>query len=428
MIFRKQTVLFVVSAIVSLLFCTCKTGEKHINPPVILTEDSVRLVLHNLSTGFKNRDIDILRNCFAENFSISVSMMPSSMRYLEPALDNSSIENVDFVAIDTSYSDVGEVKVRIKPAADKPETESIIAFDKNHKIVFIDYLDRLYGVSRYNVSEKKAVIPFEFDSAYIIVPLKLNDNKTVLRFLLDTGADGMAVGKTLADSLNLSITGSQTAGVVGGRMNIDISSGNTVHFNDTFALTNQRIAVFENFDHDYDGIIGLNIATNYITSVDFDNKQITLSTFGNYKYEEQGEIIKIKNTYNVITIPGTLSVAGNEDVAGDFIFDSGAHYNLIAFSGFVRKNRLLLTGFKPESQSSTVSMGHSTPVFDGKAQRFAFSPNLVFNNIMVTLQASTSKDDDERMPSGSIGIKLIQKFNFTIDLLKKEILFVRREC
>jgi hypothetical protein len=427
MIFRKQTVLFVVSAIVSLLFYACKTGEKHIiNSPIILNEDSVKVVLHDLSTGLKNKDIDILRNCFAENFSISVSMMPSSMRYLEPVLNSSSsIENVDFVAIDTLYSDIGEVKVRIK-IADKPETESVIAFDKNHKIVFIDYLDRLYGTSRYNVSEKKAVIPFEFDSAYIIIPLKLNDSKSVLRFLLDTGADGMAVGKALADSLNLSITGSQTAGVVGGKMNIDISSGNTVHLNDTFALENQRIAVFENFEHDYDGIIGLNIATNYITSVDFDKKQITLSTFGDYKYEGQGEIVKIKNAYHVITIPGTLNVAGNEDVVGDFIFDSGAHYNLIAFSGFVRKNRLLLTGFKPESQSSTVSMGHSTPVFDGKAQRFAFSPNLVFNDIMVTLQASTSKDDDEKMPSGSIGIKLIQNFNFTIDLLKKEIFFSKR--
>jgi predicted aspartyl protease len=340
-------------------------------------------------------------------------------------LNKNLVENIDFVAMDTAYNDIATVKARIK-TADNSDSESLVAFDNNHKIVFIDYLDRLYGVSRYNASERKVVVPFEFDSAYIVVPLRLNDSDVVLRFLLDTGADGMAIRKTLSDSLNLLITSSQTADIVGGRMTIDISSGNTVHLTDSFALHNQRIAVFENIGHGLDGIIGLNIAMNYITSVDFDKKQIVLSTFGDYKYDVKGEVIKIKNRYNVITLTGTLNIVGKEDVVGDFIFDSGAHYSVIAFSGFVRKNRLLLSGFKPEGQSSTVSMGHSTPVFEGKMHRFALSPNMVFTDIPVTLQASTSKNDDGKIPSGSIGIQLICNFNFTIDLLKKEIFFVSR--
>jgi predicted aspartyl protease len=353
-------------------------------------------------------------------------MWPSAKRFLEPVLENSLIESIDFVETDTCYSDVGIVKVKIK-TGNKPDAESVIAFDENYKIVWMDYLDRLYGMSRYNVSEQKAVIPFEFDGKSIIIPLRLNDSQTVFRFLLDTGADGMAIKKALADSLNLSITSSHTADVVGGQLRIDISSGNTVHLTDDFALKNQKIAVFEHIGHDLDGIIGLNIPVNYITSVDFDKQQLTLSTFGDYHYEGRGEVVKIAHKYNVMTIAGTLNVAGKEDVPGNFVFDSGANYDLIAFSGFVRKNRLLLTGFKPESQSATVSMGHSTPVFEGKAQRFAFSPQLVFTDMPVTLQASTSSNDDERTPSGSIGINLIQKFNFTIDLLRKEIFLSPRE-
>ncbi|MDR2027786.1 MAG: retropepsin-like domain-containing protein, partial [Prevotellaceae bacterium] len=405
----KKWIILFMSVTLGLLFCTCKTGEKHA-AALTLDEDSVRLVLQGLSTGFKNKDINLLQNYFSEHFSISVLMWPSARRFLDPVLANNPIENIDFVATDTSFNDMVtvKVKVKIKTAGDKPETESVISFDKDYKVVFIDYLDRLYGVSRYSVSEQKAVIPFEFDGKYIIIPLRLNDCNTVFRFLLDTGADGMAIGKTLSDSLNLSITGSQYAGVVGGQMRIDISSGNTVHLTDTFSLKNQKIAVFENMGNGHDGIIGLNLAMNYITKIDFDRKQITLSTFGDYKYEGTGETVKIKNRYNVITVAGVLNIAGKEDVNGEFIFDSGADYYLIAFSGFVRKNRLLLTGFKPENQSATVSMGHSTPVFEGKAHRFALSPDLVFTDIPVTLQASTSKDDDEKTPSGSIGIELIQ--------------------
>jgi predicted aspartyl protease len=414
------------SVVVFLPFYTCKTGGKHTDV-ISLNEDSLRFVLRGLSAGFKNRDIDILQSYFAEHFSISVSMWPSSKRYLEPALANNMIEDIAFVAIDTSCNDMHTVKVKIKTSGDKPEIESRISFDNNYKVAFIDYLDRLYGTSRYDVSEQKAIIPFEFDDKYVVIPLKLNDNNSVFRFLLDTGADGMAIKKSLADSLNLSITGSQSADVVGGRMQINISSGNDIHLTDEFTLKNQRIAVFENIGHGLDGIIGLNLAMNYITNIDFDKKQITLSTFGDYKYKGEGETVKIKNKYNVITISGALNIAGKEEVTGDFIFDSGANYYLIAFSGFVRKNRLLLTGFKPESQSSTVSMGHSTPVFEGKAQKFSFSPNLVFSDIPITLQASTSVNDDERTPSGSIGIELMQNFNLTIDMLRKEIFFVPRQ-
>ncbi|MDR1897200.1 MAG: retroviral-like aspartic protease family protein [Prevotellaceae bacterium] len=409
-------------AIAFLLFCACGTEKKTANT-IHLNEDTVRLVLQDLSEGFRTGDIGRIQKCVAERFSISVSMGPSSRRYLEPVLKRNPIQNIGFVAIDSLYDDMATVKVKVEFTDNKPETESIVAFDGSHKIIFIDYLDRLYGTSRYDVSVQKAVVPFEFEEGYIVVPLKLNNNSRVLRFLFDTGADGMAVDKALADSLNLSITSSQTAEVVGGRMQIDISSGNTVRLTEDFALENQNIAVFNNIGHGLDGIIGLNLAMNYITNVNFDKRQISLHTYGDYRYEGEGEIVKIKNNYNVTTITGVLNIVGKEDVTGDFIFDSGANYDLIAFSGFVRKNRLLLTGFKPEEQSSTVSMGHSTPVFEGKAHRFAFSPNLVFSNIPITLQASTSRNDDEKTPSGSIGINLIRNFNFTINLLEKEIFF-----
>jgi hypothetical protein len=44
----------------------------------------------------------------------------------------------------------------------------------------------------------------------------------------------------------------------------------------------------------------------------------------------------------------------------------------------------------------------------------------------VTLQASSSAGSGERTPDGSVGIKLIRSFNFSVDLLQKELTLYRR--
>lgn len=419
----KTRVLYIILfSACSTMFCMCGSPGKKTDK-VVINEDSVKLVIHNLDKGFKEKDYNILQANFADNFSISVAT--ASKNYIDPILSSNGIQSINFVSVDSVYNDsIFTVKTLINGV--KGETESIIAFNKNYKVLFIDYMDRLYGHSRYNKSEKKAVFPFELKNGHILISLKLNDSDKVLKFLLDTGADGMAIRKTLADSLNLPLSHSQNANIVGGQMQITISSGNTVHLTDDFSLKNQNIALFETVK-DSDGIIGLNLATNYITNVDFDKNEITLSTFGDYKYSGEGEIIPVTVPYGIILIPGTLNIVGKEDVEGNFVFDSGANYYLIAFNQFVRKNRLLLSGFKPEDQASTISMGHATPVFLGKAYKFRFAPNIEFTNMPITLQASTGEgENNRRVPDGSIGIELIQKFNFTIDLLKKEIFLSSR--
>jgi predicted aspartyl protease len=280
--------------------------------------------------------------------------------------------------------------------------------------------------------EQEVVIPFDFQEGYIVVPLKLNGSAAVLRFLFDTGADGMAIRSSLADSVGLAVTHRQSANVVGGSVQIAVSAANTVHLTDSFSLKSQSIALFPTIKHDLDGVIGLNLAAGHVVSVDFDKQQIRLSPFGAHRHDGKATVIPIADGYKLVMLQGTLNIVGKKEVTGSFIFDTGANYHLIAFSKFVRKNRLLLTGFQPEGQASTVSMGHATPVFYGKAHSFRLAPDLVFADMPVTLQASTgagsagSADTTRHTPDGSIGIKLIQNFNFAVDLLRKELLLYPR--
>lgn len=301
--------------------------------------------------------------------------------------------------------------------------DTIIYNRKGGAILLLFLLFALFAYGRTNsvgvsLTTPVAVIPFEEVDDYIVLTIRLNGDERPLSFLLDTGADGMAIRKTLADSLGLSIGRTQNADVVGGKIQVDISSGNTVHLSEELSLSNQNIAIFETISG-FDGIIGLNLIYRYVTEVNFDEQKIYLYEHGSKLFDNKKEqmALEIKKLGPLLLVPAVVDLTGSKAITGNFIMDTGAHYHLILFSRFVRKNRLLLSGFKPEGQASTVSMGRSTPVFYGKAHTFKVGGEIILNQLPVVLQASTEKESpDEKAPDGSVGIQFFNRFNFTIDI------------
>jgi predicted aspartyl protease len=382
--------------------------------------------IDTLDAALRNKDIILAGKTFAPGFSISTSTWPAAKNLLSTILENLKFKSVELDVTDIQVgADITFAKVKFITQESRNQ-ESIVAFDKENRILFIDYFDRLFGQSRYRKSQLAGTLPFIQKGESIVLKLKLNNDSRPLLFLLDTGADGMAIKKELADSLKLKVDYVQNANVVGGQALVSISSGNTVHLSDSMALLNQKIAIFEKIRHNVDGIIGLNLVKQYITEINFDDKSIYLYSFGDFQYASESKTIKVSTPYNLILAPAMLNLTGKKEVMGNFLVDTGANYHLIAFSGFVRKNSLLLSGFKPESQSTTVSMGHTTPVYNGKASGFRLAGGITKNNMPVTLQASNGKKATADNPDGSIGIQFWSEYNLTIDLLKKEIHLIPR--
>ena len=273
-------------------------------------------------------------------------------------------------------------------------------------------------------AKEVARIPFENNNGTIVLTVKLNNFPRSLRLLFDTGADGMAVGKQLADSMALKVTRTQKASVVGGSMDISVSTGNTVHIGD-FDFKNQSIAIFKEMRKaGTDGIIGNTLARNYIVKVDYDSKEMILYTFGEL-VEKGGTGIPFTIPSGLFIIPGTLSITTDRPHTGNFVFDTGAAYNLICFRQFVKQHKLLVSGFKSESHGSTTSMGISTPTFAGKAAAFSFAGMQPIKNMSVTLMAGGGQSESWNPGfDGSIGVGLISNYNFTINMQKKEIYLI----
>lgn len=403
-------------------FLTFGQSAPFVNDTMRINE--VNATLEILGEGLKNKTSELVRKTFAEEVSISTGMGTGANNFLETILQNINFDSVELPsdAFDSFVADADTACVNVEFIMQSNKRQkSVVAFDRENKILFVDYFDRLFGHSRYAKSALVALIPFRREDGSIILTVRLNDNTRPLSFLLDTGADGMAIRKSLADSLGIKAGRAQDANIVGGRTRVNISSGNVLHLTDSLSLTDQNTAIFDKIRNNLDGIVGLNLIKRYITKIDFDEQKIYLYSFGDYRYDRGSITIPTGMKRNLVIVPSELSVTDMESVLGDFLLDTGANYNLIAFGDFVRRNHLLKTGFKPESMGTTVSLGHSTPVYHGKAYELRIG-DISENNIPITLQAPPPDGSStDNGIDGSIGVLFWSKFNLTIDLLKKEI-------
>ncbi|WP_167610827.1 retropepsin-like aspartic protease [Maribellus sediminis] len=372
------------------------------------------------------RDTSLINANLSADFSISTYSQPGAGQMLQSIVSRASaVSRIELADEELETLEDGKTLARINYFFEKGDsvTGSALVFDKAGKIAYVDYFDSLYQMDRYQPSTLVQELPFEFIDGKIIVSLRLNESDRPLRFLFDTGSDGLAINNELADSLGLSVARRQSAMMVGGNLNIGISSGNTIHLGENAILKNRNIALMNYRNQETDGILGMTLGRDYIVMVDFDKHVLKLYSPGKFEYDESWMLVPVRST-GVALVPSTLVLTEKQTVSGNFIFDTGANFSLVCFENFVRKNRLLVGGWKYESVGNMAGIGHSTTVYHGKAKSFALGDNLIQKDEMpVTLQASNGKSNWDPEEAGSLGIEFIQNYNLVINLVDKVIAF-----
>ncbi len=372
-----------------------------------------------INRAFTLKTDSLFRSDLSKDFSVSTYMGSAALFSLRQVVQNYKIDSMvlDNVQQQDSFY-VADVKIM----GGKDSTTKFY-FNKQNQLLRADLFDNLYGMDRNKPAVKVAAIPFEDHNGSIVLLISLNDNKRKLRFLFDTGADGMMINTALADTLGLIVSKEQKASVVGGNINIKVSENNRVHLDD-FVLPHQSIAIFGNTNPDHDGIIGNTIAKKYITQIDYNKKEMILYTLGKMNIPGVAMKLPVYTTTGNILFDAELKMENNQPIPCSITFDTGAGYDLIVFRPTVLKHKMLVSGFVADSTGSTVSMGIATPVFHGKAKSITFMPKWKLNNFPITLMgASTSGARWNPDASGSLGIRFIAKYNFTINLVDRYISF-----
>lgn len=213
-------------------------------------------------------------------------------------------------------------------------------------------------------------------------------------------------------------------------IDIKVSENNIVHFGD-FDLDHQSIAVFGSTNPDHDGIIGNTILKRYITRIDYDKKEMTLYSLGSFMPEKKAKILPVDVKTGNVLLGASVYIKEGNPVPGEFTFDTGAGYSMIVFRPTVLKYKMLVSGFVQDSSGTTVSMGMVTPVFHGKAQKVSFNTTgkeWVLPHFPVTLMGSSQSTANwSPGAAGSIGVRFISRYNFTVNLIDKYIAFEERK-
>ncbi|MFV0522541.1 MAG: retropepsin-like aspartic protease [Mangrovibacterium sp.] len=382
-----------------------------------------------LQTAFQTKDTALITPFLSPNFTVSTQSWPASAFMLQQIVLHSNLDcKVEFPKKELVKADVedGLFNLPVNYVFKDTTQTSNIVFTADGKILYLDFFDQRYGLFRNRESKLVDKIPFEFKEGKIIVKLRLNDNSKELNFLFDTGADGMAIPASLAKEVGLKVTRRQSTSVVGAHVDVQISSGNTVHLGKV-SIPNRNIAIFNSERDNTDGIIGITLANNYIVKVNFDESVIYLYSLGNLEHNESEKKVSVIVPRGLAIVHAGINLVGNEEVPGNFIFDTGANYNLVCFNNYVRKHKMLVSGFKYDDVASMVSMGQSTVVYNGRAKQFYLgNKDIVVDDMPVTLQASSGNSSWNPSGNGSLGIRFMKDYNFTLDLTKRAIYFDKR--
>lgn len=382
----------------------------------IYAQNDIQKSIKTFEKAFQNKSYQEMKDLLAPQFTVGVGDASSNEFYLNgifkafQALDSIqigksvAIKNETFVLVDFCFNG-------------KEKKPSQIVFNSENKMLYVTFFDGLYKVDRHAQVKEVASIPFEIIENGIAIKIKLNKADREFLMLFDTGADGMALNPDSAYKAGVVVTKSKSASVVGGSQQVQYSADNTIYIGDQ-VLKNQGLVIFPKHGI-YDGLFGANLLRNFITSVNFHTMTIDLYNFGNFTYWGKAKPLVFDYKSGLPVVKMNLTFEDKKTVEGSFTFDTGAGYDLIAYGPFNHKNNLEAS-LKTEYTSVNYSLGKQTKIVGGAIPNVAINGNN-FPNVTIALQEYDEANKNWAFADGSLGIDLIRRFNFTINLLDKTV-------
>ena len=159
--------------------------------------------------------------------------------------------------------------------------------------------------------------------------LKLNDDPRSLFFSIDSGSSATYIDTATAKYRGLSPTGNDTVHGAGtGRVLVQhlynvrfrLPGVTTLHPE----INTADLGEIEVGGHKLDGFLGFDFIRQFVITIDYDAKRITLADPKRFEYKRKGEVLPIDFHGKWPFIPGTIKVAGVAPEKSLFLVDTGS--------------------------------------------------------------------------------------------------------
>jgi hypothetical protein len=268
-------------------------------------------------------------------------------------------------------------------------------------------------------------VPFRYKGGLIIADLNLN-GKVKAPFVFDTGASITVLDSMAAQALKLKAEGRQTSTGAGGNASlpvvynqqIELAKAEIVNLTQCVIVNLQNLR--ERTGEDFIGIIGFDLLKNYITSVDFDRKELIFDT----------ELPKSINGYsklpftfgNSITIPqlnAGITLKNGTKLEGPVFFDSGASLTLLMNAPFKAAN------LPADAMGKTITSKVHDLTKENILQETAIASiqlgEFTFTSLPISLSSDQQGVSSYKGYLGILGSRVISRLNLVIDYREKII-------
>ena len=184
---------------------------------------------------------------------------------------------------------------------------------------------------------RAVIIPFEWQSNLIVVPVSINNSDT-LNFILDTGISmNMITDPDVARDLDLKyVRKVNVLGVgQGSALEARVSVGNRIRLpgvkaegQNVVVLSEDMLQLSSYVGMPVHGIFGFELFRNFVVKIDFRTRQITLYKPETYRYRGRGQQIPIVIEDTKPYLYASATYADNREVPIKVILDTGAGHAL----------------------------------------------------------------------------------------------------
>lgn len=264
-------------------------------------------------------------------------------------------------------------------------------------------------------SINEAVIPFELFDYLIVVKCRINEAKEFYQFVLDTGGVTV-IDKALADELQLKQLGPQ-------------AKINTLHLGEhsvdrVFVSTIFDLKMFRtSYGIDVKGMIGSDLLERYIVTIDYEKKQLILSTdtealAAEKKNNKTGYILKF--TKHPVNTAPMIKCKLNENIEVEAMIDTGQPYALVLPLTELEKTGVLQQKNTTKAKGVTVKWpGTTSPdIFLTRLKSFEA------NNIKMDQVMTIFAELPALLSVPLLGGDFLSRYLIKIDYLHEEILLI----
>lgn len=282
---------------------------------------------------------------------------------------------------------------------------------------------------------KKIVIPIEVHNNLVVVPVLLN-GQLPLKFILDTGVrTAILTQKAYSDILNLQYSRKYSIAGPGGQKLVDAYVTNNVTLDmpgihgeghALLVLEEDYLELRSYLGVDVHGILGYELFSRFITSIDYENKELHLYQPGRLKVGSRFQVLPIQVLDTKPYLVTSIRQADSTDLTVKLLVDSGASHSLFLEPWTDERIRI------PEQHiKSIIGRGLGGAITGQIARlntlrlgRFSIrKPTVSFPDLETYLD--TLKNANAVFRNGTVGGEILSRFDVIFDFPGEKIYFRR---